>query len=423
MRRRLVVGALAVLLVVLGLLVLRRGGDGNSGNVAASSGTAASTANAGAVKNNNAAATTQPRPRVVKMMFTGDTLVHQAVYEQARTYGAASGKAYDFAPMFDKVRPIVSSADVAICHQETALTPDDKAVSGYPVFSTPHEILDALKGAGYDGCSAASNHQMDRGAAGVIDSANVFDQVGLKQSGLARTAEEAATATVYQANGVKIAHLAYTYGLNGYSLPADKPFLVRLTDKGRFDIPMAGPYSADGILADAKAAKAAGADIVVITLHWGQEYQSKPTDGQVKLANQLLASPDIDLVVGSHVHVIQPIDRIGDKYVVYGLGNFLSNQASEAAAGLPAATQDGVIVEVDVTETGTGVFKASGVSYTPTWVNRTAGYAITPVSAALKDPATPAATKTALQQSLQRTNTAINALGAADKGVALANDG
>jgi len=266
-RRRLVVGALAVLLVVLGLLVLRRGGDGNSGNVAASSGTAASTANAGAVKNNNAAATTQPRPRVVKMMFTGDTLVHQAVYEQARTYGAASGKAYDFAPMFDKVRPIVSSADVAICHQETALTPDDKAVSGYPVFSTPHEILDALKGAGYDGCSAASNHQMDRGAAGVIDSANVFDQVGLKQSGLARTAEEAATATVYQANGVKIAHLAYTYGLNGYSLPADKPFLVRLTDKGRFDIPMAGPYSADGILADAKAAKAAGADIVVITLH------------------------------------------------------------------------------------------------------------------------------------------------------------
>ena len=131
-----------------------------------------------------------------------------------------------------------------------------------------------------------------------------------------------------------------------------------------------------------------GADIVVITLHWGQEYQSKPTDGQVKLANQLLASPDIDLVVGSHVHVIQPIDRIGDKYVVYGLGNFLSNQASEAAAGLPAATQDGVIVEVDVTETGTGVFKASGVSYTPTWVNRTAGYAIIPVSAALKDPAT-----------------------------------
>jgi len=141
------------------------------------------------------------------------------------------------------------------------------------------------------------------------------------------------------------------------------------------------------------------------------------------LANQLLASPDIDLVVGSHVHVIQPIDRIGDKYVVYGLGNFLSNQASEAAAGLPAATQDGVIVEVDLTDTGTGVFKASGVSYTPTWVNRNAGYAITPVSAALKDPATPAATKTALQQSLQRTNTAINALGAADKGVALANDG
>ena len=110
--------------------------------------------------------------------------------------------------------------------------------------------------------------------------------MGLKQSGLARSAAEAATATGYQVDGVKIAHLAYVYGLNGYTLPPDKPYLVRLTDKGRFDLPMAGPYSADGILSDAKAAKAAGADIVVITMHWGQEYQSKPTDGQVKFLQQ-----------------------------------------------------------------------------------------------------------------------------------------
>jgi poly-gamma-glutamate synthesis protein (capsule biosynthesis protein) len=118
------------------------------------------------------------------------------------------------------------------------------------------------------------------------------------------------------------------------------------------------------------------------------------------------------------VHVIQPIDRVGEKYVVFGVGNFLSNQSPQADPSLPAASQDGVIVGVTFTETGaSGAFKTTKVGYTPTWVDRS-GYVITPVAAALKDAATPAATKTALQQSWQRTTTAINANGAADKGVA-----
>jgi poly-gamma-glutamate synthesis protein (capsule biosynthesis protein) len=351
------------------------------------------------------------------MMFTGDTLIHSAVYNQAQANGAKSGKAYDFNPMFDKVRPIISAADVAICHQETPLTADDKQLSGYPVFSTPHEIADALFGAGYDGCSTASNHSFDRNVQGITDTMNVFDQVGLKQSGMARTPEENAKPTIYTANGVTIAHLAYAYGLNGYTLPADKQYLVRLINPGK-DSPTDQPYSSQHILADAKAAKAAGADLVVISIHWGIEYQSKPTPSQIALANELLASPDIDLLIGDHVHVIQPIDRIGDKYVIYGLGNFLSNQAPVADATLPAASQDGMIVDVTLTETDVnGVFKTTKVGYTPTWVDRT-GYIITPVAAALRDPATSAANKTALQQSWQRTTTAINANGGADKGVA-----
>ena len=363
-----------------------------------------------------AATTTRP-PRVVTMMFTGDTLVHGAVYQQAQVYGSKSGKAYDFRPMFAKVRPIIASADVAICHQEPALSADDKQLSGYPVFSTPHEIADGLLDAGYDGCSTASNHSFDRNVQGITDTANVFDQVGLKQSGVARTPEENARATVYTANGVTIAHLAYSYGLNGYVMPADKQWLVRLINKDK-DSPVDQPYNSQYILADGKAARAGGANLVVISIQWGAEYQSKPTPAQVALANELLASPDIDLVVGHHVHVIQPIDRVGDKYVLFGVGNFLSNQSPQADPSLPASSQDGVIVNVTFTESGVnGAFKTTKVGYTPTWVDRN-GYVITPVVAGLKDAATPAATKTALQQSWQRTNTAINVNGAAEKGVA-----
>ena len=414
-RRRLVAMAVVSVLVVVGFAFAgSRKGGGTSGDGLSAGAT--NTTQSGSPGKTVNATTTRAR-RVVKMMFTGDTLIHSALFQQAKTNGAKTGKAYDFNPMFDKVRPIISSADVAICHQETPLTADDKQLSGYPVFSTPHEIADALFNAGYDGCSTASNHSFDRNVQGITDTTTVFAQVGLKQSGMALTPEDNAKATMYTANGVTIAHLAYAYGLNGFTLPADKPWLVRMINKGT-DSPVDQPYTSQFILADAKAARAAGADIVVVSLHWGAEYQSKPTAAQVALANELLASPDIDLIIGAHVHVIQPIDRGGEKYVVYGVGNFLSNQAPVADATLPASTQDGVIVDVTFTEGDVnGVFKTTKVGYTPTWVDRS-GYIITPVAAALRDPATPAATKTALQQSWQRTTTAINANGAADKGVA-----
>lgn len=411
-RRRLAAMAVVSVIIIAGFAFAgSRGGDDSGGDdVAVGGSQSTQTTKPGA------ATTTRPR-RVVNMMFTGDILVHGAVYNQAQTYGTKSGKAYDFKPMFDKVRPVISSADVAICHQETPLSADNKQLSGFPVFSTPHEIAEALLDAGYDGCSTASNHSFDRNVQGITDTTTVFDRVGLKQSGMARTPDENARATVYTANGVNVAHLAYTYGLNGYVLPADKQWLVRLIAKDR-DSPTDQPYASQYILADAKAARAAGAELVVISIQWGAEYQSKPTPSQVALATELLASPDIDLVVGHHVHVIQPIDRIGEKYVVFGVGNFLSNQSPNADASLPAASQDGVIVDVTFTETAVnGAFKTTNVGYTPTWVDRS-GYVITPVVAGLRDAATPAATKTALQQSWQRTNTAINANGATEKGVA-----
>jgi poly-gamma-glutamate synthesis protein (capsule biosynthesis protein) len=121
------------------------------------------------------------------------------------------------------------------------------------------------------------------------------------------------------------------------------------------------------ILGDASTAREAGAEFVIVSLQWGNEYQSAPTPEQQALARQLLASPDVDLIVGSHVHVVQPIERIGTKYVAYGVGNFLSNQG---APSTPTASQDGLVLQVAVREQPDGSFVATRVTYTPTWVDR-----------------------------------------------------
>jgi hypothetical protein len=197
-----------------------------------------------------------------------------------------------------------------------------------------------------------------------------------------------------------VALLAYTYGLNGLSSPPSKPWLVNLIERER-------------VLADARHAKASGAELVIVRLQWGNEYQSRPTPEQQSLARTLLASADIDLVVGHHVHVVQPIEKIGDEFVLYGLGNFLSNQSPHCC---PPASQDGVIVTARVDDRG-GRLMVSNVSYTPTWVDR-GGYVVRPVADALDDPATPAALRPALWASWARTVGAIGALGAGAVGVA-----
>jgi len=337
--------------------------------------------------------TAQP-PALFTIAATGDLLVHDAVAARAERYGARTGSAYDFRPMLDPVRPALTAADLAVCHLETPLAPDDRHVSGYPTFSTPRELATAIRAAGYDTCSVASNHSMDQGSRGVAVTLTALDRAGVGHSGTARSAAEARTAEIHLVHGVRVGLLAYTYGLNGGdSRPAGQPWLVNF-------------ISAQRVLADARAARRAGAQFVAVSLHWGQQYQVAATAEQRALARALLASPDVDLLIGSHVHVVQPVERIGDKYVLYGLGNFLSNQSARCC---PAATQDGVIAFVDVQRQG-GRLVAVRVRYTPTWVEP-GSYRVLPVAATLDDPAIPAGERAALAASWRRTVAAVTLLG------------
>ena len=288
-----------------------------------------------------------PRPSIT-LAFTGDTLIHLALTHRAAEYGDESGEAYDFRPMFEPVRSVLGAADLAICHLEVPLSADNSILSGYPLFSAPAGLADALAWAGYDGCSTASNHSIDQGAAGVTDTLDVLDAAGLGHAGTARNAAEAASITTYDVEGIQVAHLAATWWLNGLHLPADKPWLAELID-------------VDRLLADAATARGHGADLVVVSLHCCAEYSSTPTAYQVGLAARLLTSPNIDLVIGHHAHVLQPVAAVGEEFAAYGLGNFLSGQLGSDL------TRDGAILAAEAVPRG-DVWAVRSLTATPTWV-------------------------------------------------------
>jgi poly-gamma-glutamate synthesis protein (capsule biosynthesis protein) len=246
---------------------------------------------------------------------TCEFLIHMPVSDEAHTYGASTGQTYDFRPMTAKIKPLISSADLAICKVEVPMSATDTALHGYPVFNSPHELADAVKDTGYEGCSVATNHALDQGPEGVKETLDELDRVGVAHTGTARSADEANQIQFFKVKGVTVANLSYTYGTNGIPVPAGQPWLVNVTD-----VPT--------ILAAAHRAKQEGAQYVVLSVHWGGQYQVAPHADEQLEAQQLLASPDVDLIFGDHEHVVQPVEKIGDKYVVFGMGNILSNQSA-----------------------------------------------------------------------------------------------
>ncbi|GAA4891191.1 CapA family protein [Streptomyces coeruleoprunus] len=252
-----------------------------------------------------------PATRPFTLVATGDVLPHDSVIRQAQA--DAGGDGYDFRPMLAGVEPVVSRADLAICHMETVYGKDGGPFTGYPSFKSPPQVAAALRHTGYDSCSTASNHTLDDGPDGVRRTLDHLDAAGVRHAGSARTAREAATPTVLEAGGAKVAHLAYTYGTNGIPVPEDRPWTVNLIDEEK-------------IVADARAARASGADVVVVSLHWGSEWQTAPDRRQLTLGRALTAAatdgrPDIDLILGTHAHVPQAYEKVNGTWIIYGMGD------------------------------------------------------------------------------------------------------
>lgn len=280
---------------------------------------------------------------------TGDFLLHSILIEQAASDSRA-GEGYDFMPMLAALRPVISRADLGVCHVETPLATANGPFSGYPTFNSPPQIVDAIRKLGYDTCSTASNHTIDQGAAGVGRTLGALDAAGIKHAGSARSAREANQTNILNVKGVRVAHLSYTQDTNGIPKPAGKPWAVN------------DGLNADRILADAARAKSAGAEVVLLSLHWGEEYQHAATTTQRQLAARLLGSPNVDLILGDHVHVVQPYEQINGKWVAYGMGNQVANPVANEQT-----THEGLVARFTFSRGSNGRWNAQP-SFVPTRV-------------------------------------------------------
>ena len=276
----------------------------------------------------------EPEDNTVTLMAVGDNLIHNTIYWSAELEGGG----YDFTPVYADIAPIVSEYDLACINQETIYVSDPAMYSNYPDFGTPTQVGDALAQAGFDVVTHATNHCYDKLDTGILDTIGFWRENHPEMTilGIHDTQDDADTVRVVEKNGIRLALLNYTYGLN-YSAPANSYMIDTL--------------SRDKVLADLQKAESQ-ADFTVVFVHWGEEGQTKPSQSQRDWA-QLLANGGADLVIGSHPHVLQPLETVTaadgrEVPVFFSLGNFVSHQ-------LTASEMLGGMAGVELTKTDKGV--------------------------------------------------------------------
>jgi poly-gamma-glutamate synthesis protein (capsule biosynthesis protein) len=370
--RRRRVAALGIFLVVLLATVLLITGDlggGTSSRQTASQGGSEASA----------------EPVKFTVEASGDLLIHSPLWARAQTLAGGSG--YDFAPMFAQIKPYIRGANLALCHMETPMT--SAPPTSYPIFNTPPELATAVGQVGWDACDTASNHSLDQGQDGIDQTGKAFDRAGVVHDGSfpsPAAQRKPVIITVHGKGGdVKLGFLAFTTDTNG--IPSPHPWSVNIAKPSL-------------IRSEVKRDMKAGADAVIVNLHWGggivPEYEQTPSSGQVALAKKVTAMPGVAAVVAQGPHVVQPIRWVNGEPVVYAEGNLISNQSP--LAGLPATTQDGLIALISFVAEN-GKVNARRVRYVPTWVS-IPDYEVLPVGTALEKGEADA---TQLRDSYQRT--------------------
>jgi poly-gamma-glutamate synthesis protein (capsule biosynthesis protein) len=295
--------------------------------------------------------------QAAELLFTGDMMFHMPQIEGARL---ADGSGYDFAGSFEAIAPLVEGADLAIANLETTLSGSRLPYRGYPQFNTPDEAAQALKAAGFDVLTTANNHSVDGGRQGLVRTLEVLDALGFEHTGTKRPEEEGVL--VVEVEGIRFAMINGTYGLNGlesYLTAEERMTMIRMIGDG------------SGITAEIQAVRPL-VDFVIVMPHWGYEYQRQPSSSQKRMASDWLDA-GADAIIGSHPHVIQPMEIDEDgRFIAYSLGNAISNQRERP--GKPAYwqyTEDGVLLKLQVVKNPwTGETKLEGVRAIPTHVER-----------------------------------------------------
>ena len=244
------------------------------------------------------------------MVMVGDALIHGTVYGTAHRYANYNG--YDFKPMLEHIKERVKDYDLAYYNQETILGGTELGLSTYPLFNSPYEVGDAFIDAGFNLVSLATNHTIDKGEKGVLNSRNYWNQqADVLAAGSYSSFEERDKVVIKEVNGIKYAFLSYTTYTNGLIVPTGKEYLVNVYD--------------EDLIKEEITRYRDQVDLLMVAMHWGTEYMTYPTNEQKEIS-EYLASLGVDLIIGCHPHVIEPIEYIDDTLVIYSLGNFISSQ-------------------------------------------------------------------------------------------------
>ena len=295
----------------------------------------------------------------IRLTLLGDIMCHPTQYEAAEIPDG-----YDFSPSFEDINKYTSAADLTLANLETVMAGKEKMYGGYPSFNTPEQLAIALKETlGIDVVSTANNHSLDRHYSGLSNTIDFLDEVGLKYTGTYKTEKDSKEILIIDVKGIQIAFLSYTYGTNGIILPSDKQFAVNYIDRDR-------------ILKDSQKARSLGADLIIASMHWGEEYAHSPSAQQLDLVHWIFEKTEIDIISGNHVHAVQPIEFINvtkddgtekEGLVIYAQGNFFSNQKTKSA-------NRSIMVDIDLEHSLTDDnVKVQKVYYTPLWVDETLG--------------------------------------------------
>lgn len=260
----------------------------------------------------------------VSMVMVGDNLIHSSIYNEANRNANYDG--YDFKPMITMIKDKVKGYDLAYYNQETILGGSEIGLSDYPTFNSPYEAGDAMLDAGFNIVSLATNHTIDRGEKAVLNSCEYWEtKSDVLTAGSYCSEEDRNEVKVMEKNNITYTMLNYTYGTNGIAIPNGKDYLVNVWPMD-YNADYGVGYEAfkETVKEDIERVRDK-VDVLIVAMHWGVEYTHTPTKYQ-KDAAEFLASLGVDIVIGTHPHVVQPVEWIDDTIVFYSLGNFISAQ-------------------------------------------------------------------------------------------------
>ncbi|MCE9622269.1 MAG: CapA family protein [Actinomycetia bacterium] len=296
--------------------------------------------------------TTTPPPRTVSVAAVGDWLSERAV-NGAAAQAAAPGVRYNHVPLLEPLRDLIQNVDLAICHMETpigepgGLVGEVSHTNGFTQFVAPYEVAADLGRIGFDRCSTASNHSLDLGVDGIESTLAALDTAGITHTGTARTETES-TPSVFEVNGVKLAHISSTLG-SDVGWPKD-------------DWRVNQSVPASNVIADVATARAAGAELVILSLHIRAAGESAPRASERAQVEEITSHVKVDLIVMHGPHTIQPVEVVNDTVVYWSLGNVISGMGEGDGPASDRRRLDGLMARVEFTEAPDGSWSAAATA-------------------------------------------------------------